>query len=460
MQTAMGARDRSRRRVASETLSRWLRGARCRAIPLLAPTLAGLPACDDTPGIDPGCQGIQCPLLAGEPILVASRSSDVAIHNLTLARSSDGATVAAGWSELSDQDRLLTTTSSDGGETFGDTVQVAAPKDVELSYMHLLLPDGAGLLAGAVAHFPDPMVDSSHSWPRIFKSSDSGKTFKQSIDLKSATGERSFIQGSFASSADGKTLVWAWVDTTPAAWLEPDSPPSPAVLASISSDSGAKFAAPQVVSTTPFVSASRISAFVRDGRPGVVYAEERTVAGEPVKAGVAALALSDKDGKFQKPVLVASNDYGVIPAGGAAGADGAAPGAALGEDGSIHVVWWSARTIGLWYAVTQDGKAFTEPVRVLDTLSPTPATPRVAVDGNGTAWIAALDQSSVRIVQVPLDAPPSEFVDAAAELGSTGDTFAIVGLPDRGAVQLWLGAAANSETGTSPWPIQLRRIAP
>src|SRR5262249_10374877 len=146
---------------------------------------------------------------------------------------------------------------------------------------------GAGLLAGAVAHFPDPMGSSWHSWPRVYRSADQGKSFAEYSDLKSVTGDRSFTEGAFGASDDGKTLVWAWMDTTPPNWLGPGSAPTQAVLASISTDSGKTFGAPQVVSATPFPDATRIAAFIRDGRAGVVYAEEGVVPGQPGKVGVA-----------------------------------------------------------------------------------------------------------------------------------------------------------------------------
>jgi hypothetical protein len=468
MRTASEARNSGFQRSATRGFWGWLRAIGPGTLVLGAPALAGLPACDQGAVTSSGtgtssCQGSECPLLVGEPVVVATPSSDVVVLGLTLARSSDGNTLAAGWSELSDQERPHVATSADGGLTFGAAVQVDAPDDVELSYLRLLLPDGAGLLAGAVAHFPDPMGESWHGWPKIYRLASSGTAFEQLADLKSAAGERTFTQGAFAASADGKTLVWAWLDVTPADWLTPDSAPTQAVLASVSKDSGKTYGAPQVVSTTPFLYATRIAAFIRDGRAGVVYSEARDIPGEPVKVGVAALAMTGEDGQFQKPVLVAADAYGAVPAGGAVGADGAAPGAALGMDGSIHVAWWSAMTVGLWYAVSQDGKTFSEPARVLETDTPTPANVRVAVDGSGAAWIAALDQESVRVVQVLPGKAPIEIAEAAAPLGSTGDTFDIAGLPGEGAhgaMQLWLGAAPDDGTGSTSRPVQLRRIAP
>jgi len=416
--------------------------------------LAALPGCDDGP-IVPGA-----PSGAGPSVVVASPSTDGVTFGLTLARSSDGSTFAAGWSELAEKETLQVATSTDGGATFAEAVQVDDPDEEELSYLRLLLPDGAGLLAGAVAHVPDPMEPSPHSWPRVYQAKDPGAAFELSSDLQSVLGERSFIQGAFAASDDGKTVVWAWVDTTPPDWLEPDAAPTQALLASISTDSGETFGEPQVVSATPFTNATRIAAFVRDGRAGVVYAEARTIAGVPVPVGVAALAMADDDGTFQAPVMVATDEYGAVPAGGAVGAEGAAPGAALGPDGSIHVAWWSAITIGLWYAVSADGETFSDPVEVFASEGPTPANVRVAVDGTGAAWIAALDQGTVRVVQVPAGGEPTEVGGAADPLGGTGDAFDVAGLPDGGAAQLWLGAPPEDETEPTSLPILFRLIVP
>lgn len=438
-------------------LSRWFPRGGWHVLVLCAPVMAGLPACD---GGAPGtCEGAECPPAAGEPVVVASPQSDASIHSLVLSRSGDAAIVSAGWSELYDQERLYVATSTDGAATFGGAVQVGAPEDVELSYLRLQMPAAGGLLAGAVAHVPDPMASSWHAWPRVYRSNSTGASFEQLGDLQSAVGERSFTQGAFAASEDGQTVVWAWVDATPEDWLEPGSAPTGALLASISVDSGKTFAAPQVVSAQPFPYATRIAAFVREGRVGVVFAEARDIPGQPIEVGVAALALAGEDGTFQEPISIASDDYGAVPAGGAVGSDGAAPGAALGADGSIHVAWWSALNVGLWYAVSPDGQAFSEPVRVLETASPTPANVRVAVDGSGSVWVAALDGDGVRVVQIPPGQAPIESVGAAAPLGGTGDTFDVIGLPDNGAMLLWLGTAPGDDPGASR-PIQLRLLAP
>lgn len=460
MRTEIDARSPAFRGAVSAARSAWARLRGDAAILLGAAAIAGLAACEDGP-VDPGdgCEGPDCPPVAGPPVTVASPASDVIVHSLTLARSSDGAAVTAGWSELYDKERLFVAASSDGGATFGAPAQLTPPADADLSYIRLVAPDSGGMLAGAVAQLPDPESSFRHAWPRVYRSADTSASFDLAADLKSAIGDRSFTQGTFAASADGKTLVYAWVDTTPTEWLGPDSAPAGTLLVSSSTDSGATFTAPAVVSATPFLSCSRIVGFVRDGRAGIVYAEEREIAGQPVKVGVPALALAGEDGGFQEPVLVASDDYGAVPAGGAIGSDGAAPGAALGPDGSIHVAWWSARTVGLWYAVSEDGLAFSEPVRVLDTTSPTPANVRVSVDGTGAAWVAALDVDSVRVVQIPPGEAPVEIADAASPLGSTGDTFDIAGLPGEGAMQLWLGVGSGGDTATS-LPIHLRVIAP
>lgn len=456
MRRVIDARNSDCRAATSEQLAKPRRRIRPGALLLVVPLLAALPACDDGPETEGDCQGSQCPIVAGAPVVVATSSADTAVLGLTLATSSDGASMAVGWTELSDKDALHATTSSDSGATFGDAMLVAPPEDVELSALRLLMPDGAGVLAGAVAHFPDPDGGPSHAWPVVHQASSPGAVFEPLVDLKSVLGDRSLSQGAFVASEDGKTLVWAWVDTTPADWLAPDAAPTDSLLASISTDSGKTFSKPRVVSATPFLATTRITAFVRDGQAGVIYAEAREIPGEPVPVGIPALALLAEDGEPGEPILIAADEYGAIPAGGAPGADGAAPGAAVGPDGSIHVAWWSALTVGLWYAVSLDGATFSEPVRLFETLTPTPTNLRLAVDGAGTAWIAALDQSTVRVIQVPPGAEPIEQVDAAAPLASTGDTFDIAGLPGEGAMQLWW-AAADEEAGTEP-ALQLRRI--
>lgn len=84
---------------------------------------------------------------------------------------------------------------------------------------------------------------------------------------------------------------------------------------------------------------------------------------------------------------------------------------------SANVRVWLAQSVelGFWRGMDDSQVTFSEPVRLLETLTPTPANLGLAVDGAGSAWIAALDQSTVRVIQVPPGADPIEQVDAASD---------------------------------------------
>jgi len=454
----------------------------------------GLGACGGgggaaTPGHDagsdgstegPGCVGPQCAFTVGNPVIVAQTpGGGASVSGFSLAVGSDGQTVAAGWSESGDQQLVKVSASRNGGQSFTTPIPVDTPADVQLTSVHVLVPQGDGILAGVVAYQSDPAMATDDtapwdSWARVYQSTDAGASFQQLADLKSATGVRSFTDGGFSSSQDGATLVWSWVDVTPADRLAASAPPGNTVLASISTDSGHTFGAPQVVSTDPFIYATRIAAFVRGAGASIIYAQQHPIMGLPTDVGFPYIAQAATGGTFAAGTQIASDEFGAVPAGLDSTVSGAAPGAALGKDGSVHVAWWSAQTLGLWYAASADGSAFGAPVRVFETNQPTPANVKIAVDGMGNAWVAALDGPGVRVVLIPPGAEPVEIRDAGlATLGnsargytvwaSVNDTFDIAGLPEAGAIMMWLGGqppAADATTPPPPQPINVRRIAP
>jgi hypothetical protein len=308
----------------------------------------------------------------------------------------------------------------------------------------------------------------------VYQSTDNGTSFHPLSDLKNATGVRSFTDGAFAASQDGAKLVWTWVDVTPSSRLSSSVAPGNTVLASISNDSGQTFGAAQVVSSSPFIYATRIAAFVRNGSAGAVYAQQHAIADLPTDVGFPYVAMASATGTFAAGSQIAGDSYGAVPAGLDSTVSGAAPGAALGKDGSIHVAWWSAETLGLWYAKSPDGATFSAPVRVFTTLQPTPTNVKITVDGAGNAWVAAQDGPGVRVVLVPSGGAPVEIQDAnVMTLGnaikgytvwaSANDTFDLAALPNKGVIVMWLGGqppAAGSMDPPPPQPIYVRSIAP
>jgi hypothetical protein len=440
-------------------------------------------------GADAGaCQGPQCAFKVGNPVVVAQTSGGgAAVSAFSIALGSDGKTVAAGWTEISGDDQVVKVAASkNGGQSFTTPIPVDTPADVQLASVHLVVPDGAGILAGVVARRPydeerqdgnlahvDPDAPWD-SWGRIYQSTDGAASFKQLADLKTATGVRTFTDEGFAASADGKTLVYAWVDVTPGERLAVGAPPPNSVLASISTDSGKTFGAPQTVSTKAFLAATRLPAFVRNGAAGVVYAQEHALTGLPTAVGFPFIAQASAAGSFATGAQIGADDYGALPAGVDGTVGGAAPGAAVGKDGSVHVAWWSAKALGLWVSASADGSSFATPKRVFATAQPTPANVKLAVDGAGNTWIAAQDGPGVRVVLVPSAGEPAEVMDAAlATLGNAArgytvwaaanDTFDIAGLPGSGAVVMWLGGQppdASSTSAPPPQPINVRTIAP
>lgn len=433
-----------------------------------------------SPDAAPGCVGPQCAFTVGNPVVVGQTpGGGASMSGFSVAIGSDGQTVAAGWSETGDQQIVKVSASRNGGQSFTTPIPVDLPTDVQLTAVHLQVTDGAGILAGAVAYQPDPAMATDDtapwdSWARVYQSTDGAASFHQLADLKSATGVRSFTDGGFSASPDGTTLVWSWVDVTPADRLDPSAVPGNTVLASISSDSGHTFGAPQIISSAPFIYATRIAAFVRAGGAGVVYAQQHPITGLPTDVGFPYIAQAATSGAFAGGTQIAADDFGAVPAGLDSTVSGASPGAALDKNGNIHVAWWSAETIGLWYASSSDGASFSTPVRVFQTAQPTPANVKIAADGAGNSWIAALDGPGVRVFLIPAGGVPVEIKEAAlATLGnssrgytvwaSVNDTFDIAGLPTSGAVLMWLGGqppAADATTPPPPQPINVRRIAP
>jgi len=430
-------------------------------------------------GAAAACVGPQCAFKVGNPVVIAQTPGNGAsVSAFSVALGSDGKTVAAGWTETSGDDQVVKLAASkNGGQSFTTPAPVDMPADVQLGSVHVLVPDGAGILASVVASQPHAGADADappDSWGRVYQSTDGAASFKQLADLKAATGARTFTDAGFAASADGKTLVYAWVDVTPAERLAASAPPANSVLASISADSGKTFGAPQVVSSKAFIYATRIPAFVRAGAGGVVYAQEHAITGIPTVVGFPFIAQASAAGTFAAGAQIGADDYGALPAGVDSTVSGAAPGAAIGKDGSVHVAWWSAKTIGLWVSSSADGSTFAAPKRAFETAQPTPANVKLAVDGAGNTWIAALDGPAVRVVLVPAGGDPVEVTDAdLATLGNSArgyttwaavnDTFDVAGLPGVGAVVMWLGGQppdASSMAAPPPQPINVRTIAP
>ncbi|MBK8254188.1 MAG: hypothetical protein IPK82_16165 [Polyangiaceae bacterium] len=394
-----------------------------------------------------GCEDAPSPpdhtSVVGTPSVVATPSNDVAIINLHFALGADGATAVAGWTELYDRGRIYSAVSTDGAVTFGTAAPVDDPEDAELTSQRLWVDNSGGIWVGALAYTTDD-EGLFHSDARVYKAAGSEPAFSMVASLKEQAGDRSFSQIGFAASADGQSMGLSWIDTTPEDWLTPESPPGNSLLSSTSTDGGKTFGDLTVVSTTPFTFAPSLSSVFVGGQMGLVYGELREVPGQPIPVGMPAFILANEQGVFGEPVLVAPDEYGAIPAGSAAGTEGAAPAAAIGPDGSIHVAWWSAMTVGLWYSTSADGLTFSEPIQVMETAAPTPANVRIAVDGLGNAWVAALDQGTVRVVEVVAGAP-AEIVEASQILAGDADLFDIAPLPDHGAVLLWLAPAPEED---------------
>lgn len=372
-----------------------------------------------------------------------------ATSNVSIDTSTDGTIVAAAWYELNDEtgvERSLVATSTDGGATFGEPVVVDEPATQD---PQVAVNDDGTILVGALTYDAERLVDpdDSLSWPGwmvLFRSDDEGRTFEQVADLEDQIGERMLTltePPGMAASADGRTIVFAWQDRTPAALLaagEPvpgeDSVARP-VWASVSTDAGETFSTPRAVAPSS-CGCCRVEAFVAGAAPGVAYRGLQPV--DPTHdERDPELVQADAAGTFGEPVEIHDDAY-VLPLDGC---PASGPGVAS-ADGTTHVAWWTETDgePGWWYATGPDGGPFGEPVALPAEGSITYSL-ELALDGERTSWITATNwdepEHHLLLWQVPADGEPSAVEDQFVPLSTATEGFDVAGLPV-GAAVAWL----------------------
>lgn len=372
-----------------------------------------------------------------------------ATSNVSIDTSTDGTIVAAAWYELNDEtgvERSLVATSTDGGVTFGEPVVIDEPATQD---PQVAVNDDGTILVGALTYDAERLVDPDDplSWPGwmvLFRSEDEGRTFEQVADLEDQTGERMLTltePPGMAASADGRTIMFAWQDRTPAEFLgagEPvpgeDTVARP-VWASVSTDGGETFSTPRAVAPSS-CGCCRIEAFVAGDAPGVAYRGLQPV--DPTHdERDPELVQADAAGNFAEPVEVSDDAY-VLPLDGC---PASGPGVAS-ADGTTHVAWWTEvdGEAGWWYATGPDGGPFGEPVAL-------PADPTIsysvelALDAEGTSWITGTNwdvpEHHLLVWEVPADGDPTAVEDQFVPLSTATEGFDVAGLPT-GAAVAWL----------------------
>lgn len=372
-----------------------------------------------------------------------------ATSNVSIDTSTDGTIVAAAWYELNDEtgaERSLVATSTDGGASFDEPVVVDEPATQD---PQVAVNDDGTILVGTLTYDAERLVDPDDplSWPGwmvLFRSDDEGRTFEQVADLEDQTGERMLTLSEppgMAASADGRTIMFAWQDRTPAEFLgagEPipgeDTVARP-VWASVSTDGGETFSAPRAAAPSS-CGCCRIEAFVAGDAPGVAYRGLQPVDATHDERDPE-LVQADAAGNFGEPVEVSDDAY-VLPLDGC---PASGPGVAS-ADGTTHVAWWTETDgePGWWYATGPDGGPFGEPV-ALPAEGSISYSLELALDAEGTSWITGTNwdvpDHHLLLWEVPADGAPTAVEDQFVPLSTATEGFDVAGLPV-GAAVAWL----------------------
>ncbi len=378
-----------------------------------------------------------------------------ATAGVSIDASADGRTVAVGWYHLDEQsgeEQTLVATSTDGGESFGEPVVVTEPatQDPQVA----VLDDGT-VLVGSLTYDVTMQVDPDdiRSWPGwmvLHRSTDAGRSFQQVADLRDLIGERVLTltqPPTFAASGDGRTLVFAWQDRTPATVLGDDSPApvegteAVPVWAAVSTDGGASFGTPYAVSGS-LCGCCRVDAFVDGDRAGVAYRGLEPV-DDTHDERDAEIAYAEGSSTFGPAVEIHDDQYVLALDGCPASGPGVD-----GRSGAVHAAWWTDRegSEGWWYAASPDGRTFAEP-QPLPAPETITASVELALDGSNASWIAGLDwgedgtDKELLVWHVPDGGAPVAVADARVPVASAEEAYDIAGLDDH-ALVVWIDDGA------------------
>ena len=213
---------------------------------------------------------------------------------------------------------------------------------------------------------------------RVVHSRDLGRTWSPPVtvtDDTAAFGSHNFH--ALAVSPDGEVYV---------AWLDGRAGKSAAYIAN-SSDGGATWGTNVRMSVGEACPCCRTA--LAAGTGGVIYAAWRAVLDGNVRDIVVARS-GDRGHTWSEARRVHADDWKID------GCPHAGPSLQLGEDGRLHVLWWTGKpgSAGVFYAVSADSaRTFSEPVAIATQSSPSPSHVQLALARSGTL-VAAWDELS------------------------------------------------------------------
>jgi len=188
------------------------------------------------------------------------------------------------------------------------------------------------------------------------------------------------------------------------------------------------------------------------GPDGTIYAAWRHV--YPGNMRDIAMTVSRDGGKsFQPPVRVSADNWQL------AGCPDDGPAAAVGSDGTVHLVWPTVlrevepedRMRGaIFYASTRDGRRFTHRIEVPTPGTLKPSHPQIASDDAG-GFIVAWDEVRVGIRRaftrrLRFNAGGNPMFGEAREVDTQGGAYPVIAATTRGVFVAWThGTRADSE---------------
>lgn len=261
---------------------------------------------------------------------------------------------------------------------------------------------------------PSAVFDRGRGVVRLAHSTDGGRSFAPAIDVSDGDGvETSAESPALLIEANGTVLI-AWLDhreelaraalpenqrPEDKRWLDSDDPVVSVRLAK--SFDGAQSFAPSVVLAEGASEHSRVA--LKSGPGGTLYAAWRAKLNQfkgsydAVRDVVVAIS-RDRGHSWSTPLKVHDDRFKA----------GDCPEITLGMDtdsrGRLHLAWYTGTSLrpGVYYARSDDGKNFTEPVRLLVGDWVPYADAKLAVDQSDRAWVAFEDRRQEQLERVIL----------------------------------------------------------
>ncbi|ATQ67304.1 MULTISPECIES: sialidase family protein [Methylosinus] len=357
------------------------------------------------------------PIRVAEPIVVAPRGSDPSI---ALDRSSKEFFVAFVRPGAA-AEAVVARLPAQGGGALAPVVVSAGDADILSSAV-----DPARVAVGPKGEVyalyrrrvASEIVESGRGILRLARSMDGGRSFAAPVDVVADGVETSVGMADLAIAPDGAPLV-AWLDSRDAfarARLPEDQRPKdvryidsddPAVELRIarSPDGGASFAPSALVARGASERSHVALALGPDGAYHVSWRAKLNLFKGSYDSVRDVLTAASTDGgaSWSSPIKVHDDRFKA----------GACPelthGLGVDAKGRVHVAWYtgSGRKPGVFYAVAEPGKGFSEPVTLLSAAWIPYADVKLAVDASGAAWVAYEDRredASERVALVRLDA--------------------------------------------------------